>query len=342
MNDDLILRKPYKANFPSWWDNIRLRSINATSRENGLLGCLQTDEENAITYGEEGYHPLEKPEPLAGNASAATTAKYNADLAAYLEEVKAKKVFFTLMYGSFDAYLKKVVKPTSPKTVISLTLEEIGGALIKKFKAADSLELLTMTRSLTSEIYTSGDDIEDFLMRMGDTFDFLAANEQPVSEVAQVVAAAKALEECGRFTDAISRFYREHTEPAEFTYSNFCLDIIAATKQPSSHTLKSAGFAAAVLPVTTGSVQTMISEAIAAAITDKRDRNKKQQGGKQQGGKQHATTGTHGRPDSIFYCWSCGYNSLHSSKWCNSKKVGHQDAATHREKMGGSTKCDAM
>ena len=42
------------------------------------------------------------------------------------------------------------------------------------------------------------------------------------------------------------------------------------------------------------------------------------------------------RWDTSKYCWSCGAFN-HHSKDCKFKKEGHQDSATFRDRMGGST-----
>jgi hypothetical protein len=41
----------------------------------------------------------------------------------------------------------------------------------------------------------------------------------------------------------------------------------------------------------------------------------------------------------MYYCWShgLGFNEKHDSKTCNNKKEGHQETATIKNRMGGST-----
>ena len=42
-------------------------------------------------------------------------------------------------------------------------------------------------------------------------------------------------------------------------------------------------------------------------------------------------------PKRNYYFWSCGSNYTHRSKTCSSKKLGHQDDAYYKERMGGGS-----
>ena len=42
---------------------------------------------------------------------------------------------------------------------------------------------------------------------------------------------------------------------------------------------------------------------------------------------------------TVYYCWTHGYrlNAAHTSRTCNKPKEDHKTAATHADRMGGST-----
>jgi translation initiation factor 2B subunit (eIF-2B alpha/beta/delta family) len=317
---------------------------------------------------------LEIAPDATGPVATRARSEYDESKRLWREVVDVERALIKQIVQAVEPKYLKAMRNSTTNS-ITKTIPQIFQYLFKKFGNIDSEQLMTEERAVRDMVYNLQDplvtmyDAIDELERLG------VAAENPYTTRQLISFGLEVLRNTREFEDGIRAWNRRPVE--EKTWEAFKEHFETEHRELKSvrgKTMQSTAFHQANFIATrvleeVQSVQNLVTEAMerlppaqdkenvpppqpvanAAVSTDAvqlqmleliknlQDEVKSMKKSNRNSNNNYSASGQQRKRTNVSkYCWSHGA-CTHSSKECNRKKTGHQDDATFKNKMGGST-----